>query len=471
MNQNKEKMLNVLLFITDFITLVVCYYIAGYMWLVTFKKVSMTSYVSSINGNIMTVLVTYIIAFLFYAHDGNFLARGKYEELQAVMKLNIIMGGIIAVYELLRHSGTSIPRGLYVLTICINIVAAYIVRLLLKRVLLSAVENGRSAGQMIMISTRQRAEESLKSKHRATSVLNRLAGIVILDEDMKDEEIGGVPVVANAHDMITYIKGGIVDEVYLNLDYDLLKDCGSVVMALEDMGITVHLRLVTLEHYKDYDMSLSKLDDIPVATFANRFYDYKSLLLKRVIDIAGSLVGLVIMGVAMIFVAPAIKIESKGPVFFKQKRVGKNGRYFYVYKFRSMYIDAEERKKELMAKNEMQGLMFKMKDDPRITKVGKFIRKTSIDELPQFINVLKGDMSLVGTRPPTVAEFQQYEGHHKRRLSMKPGITGMWQAYGRKTVTDFEEIVAMDLDYIDHWNLGLDLKIILRTFIAVFQGG
>jgi exopolysaccharide biosynthesis polyprenyl glycosylphosphotransferase len=236
------------------------------------------------------------------------------------------------------------------------------------------------------------------------------------------------------------------------------------------MGITVHLRLVTLEYYKDYDMSLSKLDDIPVATFANRFYDYKSLLLKRVIDIAGSLVGMVIMGVAMIFVAPAIKIESKGPVFFKQKRVGKNGRYFYVYKFRSMYIDAEERKKELMAKNEMQGLMFKMKDDPRITKVGKFIRKTSIDELPQFINVLKGDMSLVGTRPPTVAEFQQYEGHHKRRLSMKPGITGMWQAYGRKTVTDFEEIVAMDLDYIDHWNLGLDIKIILRTFIAVFQG-
>ena len=115
--------------------------------------------------------------------------------------------------------------------------------------------------------------------------------------------------------------------------------------------------------------------------------------------------------------------------------------------------------------------MFKMKDDPRITKVGKFIRKTSIDELPQFINVLKGDMSLVGTRPPTVNEFRQYQGHHKRRLSMKPGITGMWQAYGRSTVTDFEEIVKMDLDYIDHWSLGLDVKILCRTVVAVFQGG
>ena len=129
----------------------------------------------------------------------------------------------------------------------------------------------------------------------------------------------------------------------------------------------------------------------------------KGCFVKRCIDILGSIVGLVVMLIAMIFVAPAIMIESPGPIFFKQKRVGKNGRYFEIYKFRSMYMDAEERKKELMAQNEMSGLMFKMKDDPRITKVGKFIRKTSIDELPQFINVfLKGDMSLVGTRPPTV---------------------------------------------------------------------
>ena len=122
-----------------------------------------------------------------------------------------------------------------------------------------------------------------------------------------------------------------------------------------------------------------------------------------------------------------------------------------------------------MSQNEMSGLMFKMKDDPRITKVGKFIRKTSIDELPQFINVFLGDMSLVGTRPPTVNEFMQYEGHHKRRLSMKPGITGMWQAYGRKTVTDFEAIVKMDLEYIDNWSIGLDIKILLKTVLVVLR--
>ena len=193
--------------------------------------------------------------------------------------------------------------------------------------------------------------------------------------------------------------------------------------------------------------------------------------LKRVLDSLLALCGLLVLWPVFVIIAAAIKIDDPGPVFFSQKRVGKNGKLFRIYKFRSMYMDAEERKKELMAQNEMQGLMFKMKDDPRITKVGKFIRKTSIDELPQFINVLKGDMSLVGTRPPTVNEFRQYQGHHKRRLSMKPGITGMWQAYGRSTVTDFEEIVKMDLDYIDHWSLGLDMKILCRTVAAVFQGG
>ena len=158
-------------------------------------------------------------------------------------------------------------------------------------------------------------------------------------------------------------------------------------------------------------------------------------------------------------------------IFYTQKRVGLHGKEIKIYKFRSMYVDAEQRKSDLMSQNEMNGLMFKMKNDPRITRVGRFIRKTSIDELPQFINVLKGDMSLVGTRPPTVGEFNQYEGHHKRRLSVKPGITGMWQAYGRNTVKDFDEVVKMDLKYIDNWSFGLDLKILMKTVVTVVTDG
>lgn len=193
----------------------------------------------------------------------------------------------------------------------------------------------------------------------------------------------------------------------------------------------------------------------------------KMRVVKRIMDIAGALVGLIITGVVTIFLAPVLLLESPGPLIFSQTRVGLNGRKFKFYKFRSMYKDAEERKKELMAKNQMSGLMFKMDDDPRITKVGKFIRKTSIDELPQFWNVLKGDMSLIGTRPPTVDEFEKYKTQYKRRLSIRPGITGLWQATGRSDITDFEEVLKLDLEYIDNWSISLDIKILFMTVFGV----
>ena len=157
-------------------------------------------------------------------------------------------------------------------------------------------------------------------------------------------------------------------------------------------------------------------------------------------------------------------------VIFKQVRVGQNGRHFKIYKFRSMYVDAEERKKELMAQNEIAGgVMFKMKDDPRITRVGKVIRKFSIDELPQFFNVVQGTMSLVGTRPPTIDEVEKYQRNQWRRISIKPGLTGMWQVSGRSNVQSFEEIVEMDLNYIDNWSLTLDIKIILKTVLVLLK--
>ena len=327
------------------------------------------------------------------------------------------------------------------------------------------------ASRVILVTMKDRAQNDVKLINKDEDWVRTVAGIVIIDDNMVGEEFDGINVVANTHTMMRYIKNEVVDEVFIDLDYKLREQIRPIVMELEDMGITVHLRVEVLDSFRDFDTSLGHLGKIPVITFANRIFDYKELFVKRCIDILGGLVGIIITFIAMIFVAPAIKIESKGPLFFKQKRVGKNGRYFYIYKFRSMYVDAEDRLKDLMAQNEMSGLMFKMTDDPRITKVGKFIRKTSIDELPQFINVLKGDMSLVGTRPPTVNEFKQYEGHHKRRLSMKPGLTGMWQAYGRNTVQDFEDVVKMDLEYIDNWSIGLDFRIIFKTILTVITVG
>ena len=196
----------------------------------------------------------------------------------------------------------------------------------------------------------------------------------------------------------------------------------------------------------------------------------------------GGFLGCLMTGILFLFVAPAIYISSPGPIFFSQERVGKNGKKFKMYKFRSMYMDAEARKAELMKQNKLgDGKMFKMDFDPRVignrvlpdgthkTGIGEFIRKTSIDEFPQFFNVLKGDMSIVGTRPPLPGEVSLYELHHRARLAIKPGITGLWQVSGRSDITDFEEVVDLDKQYINSWNIEMDIKILLKTVLVVFK--
>ena len=216
-----------------------------------------------------------------------------------------------------------------------------------------------------------------------------------------------------------------------------------------------------------------------VLTSSVRIASSWQVLLKRLMDICGGLVGLLLTGILTIFIGPAIYIASPGPIFFSQIRVGKNGKRFKIYKFRSMYLDAEKRKKDLMDKNEMNGLMFKMEADPRIIGsgpdgtrhgLGWFIRKTSLDEFPQFWNVLKGDMSLVGTRPPTEDEWKQYKPYHRARLAVKPGLTGMWQVSGRSDITDFEEVVKLDMKYVKNWCFGMDIKILFKTVFVVLAG-
>ena len=244
------------------------------------------------------------------------------------------------------------------------------------------------------------------------------------------------------------------------------------------MGITTHVNLDRVFAGMP-NMHVEKVADQLVVTSSITPASPIQQLVKRLIDIIGALVGLVFTAIAFIIFAPLIKLKSPGPVFFTQTRIGKNGKPFKIYKFRSMYVDAEQRKASLMEKNEMKGFMFKMENDPRIigsgldgTKrgLGYFIRKYSIDELPQFWNVLLGDMSLVGTRPPTIEEWQQYENRHKARLAIKPGLTGLWQISGRSDIIDFEEVVSLDVRYIQEWSIELDIKIIMKTIWVVLFG-
>jgi len=245
----------------------------------------------------------------------------------------------------------------------------------------------------------------------------------------------------------------------------------SYLSIANDMGIVIRVVL----DVDVYDLNTSKwyvssMGLYPMVTYYNVTLDPVALAIKRAIDIAGAVAGIILSSPIMLVTAAAIKLSSPGPVIFKQTRIGRNGHKFNIYKFRSMYTDAEKRLSDLMDKNEMaDNRLFKIKNDPRITKIGNFIRKTSIDELPQFFNVLMGNMSLVGTRPPTVSEVEQYERRHYRRISIKPGITGIWQTSGRNEVKDFEEVIKMDLQYIENWSILLDFRLLLKTFQVLFE--
>lgn len=470
MVRTKERIQNFILFFSDLICVLVSFYLSGYIWLWCYKGFDGNFAMDQMHDNVFTVLVSYLLLVIIDSGADDFTGRGYLVELKEVIKKNFLYACIIAIYELLRRKEELFPRGVYIITFVLATLTIYLSRIIIKRILINHNKSG-NAIRMIIITTKDRAEHDLRFKSDESDWMRRLDAFILVDCDMIGQDIGGVPVVASKESMMTYIRQGVADEVYIDIDYENIESLKTLIMELEDMGVTVHIRIDILDTFSDFDVALGRMGGDIVATFAHRLYAYKKLFIKRVADIAGGLIGSAIMLVCLVFVAPAIKLDSPGPVFFKQKRVGKGGRYFYIYKFRSMYVDAEERKKELEADNEMNGLMFKITNDARITRVGKFLRKTSIDELPQFINVLMGDMSLVGTRPPTIDEFKQYDGHHKRRLTMKPGITGMWQAYGRNTVSDFEDVVKMDLQYIDNWSLTLDIKILFKTIITVLKEG
>lgn len=290
------------------------------------------------------------------------------------------------------------------------------------------------------------------------------------------DNICGIPVVCTFNDIFNFMQNRWVDEVFIHVSkqYDVPE--GFFDGCLE-MGITTHLNLSSVEEL-GHNLAVEKIGGHVVLTNTIRVASTKQIFVKRVMDIFGSFIGLILCSFFVVIIGPIIFIQSPGPIFFSQERVGKNGKRFRIYKFRSMYMDAEARKQSLMEKNKMQGLMFKMDNDPRIigsgpdgTKhgIGWFIRKTSIDEFPQFWNVMKGDMSLVGTRPPTVDEWKQYEAHHRARLAVKPGITGLWQISGRSDITDFEEVVALDLQYMKNWSIGSDIEILFKTVSAVLQ--
>ena len=409
----------------------------------------------------------------------NILKRGYYREMEAIVQQALFVELFAVFYLFAQQTGEEYSRSTMLMMGPLYVIIGYITRLLWKRVLRKIQRPGKRS--LLLVCNMENVVKTIRNIRDNNYGAFQLSGLVLAEDGFVGTEIGGVPVVAEVKEASAYAQKHWVDEVFINLvDTDNLTQ--TMMDDFVEMGVTVHLNLNQVTHTPGRVQIVEKVGNYTVLTSSMNYATTKQAFLKRAMDIAGGLVGCLICGLLVILVGPVIYLSSPGPIFLAQERIGKNGKHFKMYKFRSMYMDAEERKKELMAQNKISGgLMFKLDFDPRIignkilpdgtrkTGIGQFIRSTSIDEFPQFFNVLKGDMSLVGTRPPLISEFEAYQQHHRARMSVKPGITGMWQVSGRSEITDFEEVVRLDTKYINEWSIGLDIKILLQTVAAVLK--
>ncbi len=467
---------------------------------------------------VLLVVVDIFISVLFNTMH-NVMKRGLYLEAAQTVKHSLLVLLVIALYMFSMQSGDAYSRITIYLTTFFHILIGYLIRQAWKPMVRKIGRNSRKAA-MILVADEPQVPKILERLSATDDV--EYTGLVLINRDGTGETIKGIPVVAGLGTAADYICREWVDEVFVypaqitdievqrsqfydNIEgfiYDSYKDfsrkeykadaepegqveekgettVADLIEACRQMAVPVHIRL-PFSHIGERSF-IEKVGGYNVLTTAANYATPLQLAIKRTIDILGGIVGSVIALVVIAVVGPKIRRESPGPVLFRQTRIGQNGKRFQMYKVRSMYLDAEERKKELMEKNRVAGgMMFKLDWDPRIignkivdgrqvTGIGEKIRSGSWDEWPQFFNILRGQMSLVGTRPPTVDEWEKYKYHHRARLATKPGLTGMWQVSGRSKITDFEEVVRLDTEYINHWSVGLDIRILLKTVRAVFK--
>lgn len=419
------------------------------------------------------------IIFLFEAYK-NVLKRGYYKEAVASIKQSFMLLLVCSLYLITMQDGNDYSRvSLFIMGVVYGLLT-YIIRILWKGLLHHRMKNGEDVS-LVIVTSQKIAKNVVRNLKEKNYGMYKLSGVIVVDRDMYGTTIGGVPVVANADNAAEYLLQNWVDEVFINVD-ESVPYPKELIARCSEMGLAVHMNLTKVSDSTRGKQFIGRVGDYTVITSSINVMTMRQAFIKRTIDILAGIIGCIATGVIFIFVAPVIYIKSPGPIFFAQERIGQNGKTFKMYKFRSMYMDAEERKAELMKENKMSNnLMFKMDFNPRIignkilpdgtkkTGIGQFIRSTSLDEFPQFYNVLMGKMSLVGFRPCLKSEYEKYDFHHRARIAMKPGITGMWQVSGRSDITDFEEVVKLDAEYIRNWSMGLDFRILFRTVKTVLH--
>ena len=421
---------------------------------------------------------------LFSDNYSGVLRRKKFDEGMAVIKYMLEIIVVALAYLFMTHQTDTVSRLQFGVTSVLFIILGFIARYLLKIIIIGTNSVKNNKRSIVLITSESLVDEALGKLLSENDYHDYfISGILLLDsEEERVDARYHIPVKPLSDESIADLAHGWVDEVFI-LQPDLAPLPANLINSLMEMGMTINFSNSALSDDRMPITEMRELGGYKVLSNGLRFFSAGHMAVKRAVDIIGSLIGCVLTGIIFVIIAPIIYKKSPGPIFFVQTRIGQNGRTFQMYKFRSMYMDAEERKAELMEKNNIKdGMMFKMDDDPRIIGsekkdrkgrprgIGNFIRNTSLDEFPQFFNVLKGDMSIVGWRPATLDEWEKYNFSQRIRAGMKPGVTGMWQVSGRSEITDFDEVVKLDREYIETWSLALDLKIILKTIVVVVTG-
>lgn len=412
------------------------------------------------------LMLVHTISYYISAYSKNFKYRTLAEEcIQTLKYILVYIFLSCIVFPILEPNIPYLSLANLLCIVTVNSIMLMIVNIWIRKIWKHLSLQKKYTQRILLVTIRARVERVLKQL--SSYEYGYVSAVCIVDDEHFESSNLTIVTLDN---LVTYATRSVVDQVVINLPSEnfLIAD---FVSQFEMMGLPVAVNIAALEFVTNSEKTIQRFGNSSVVNFSTTFYRSSDVTLKRVIDIIGSLVGLIICGLVSIFLVPLIKRDG-GPAIFAQDRVGRNGRIFKFYKFRSMRVDAEEIKKDLMSQNQMQGGMFKIENDPRVTKIGHFIRKTSLDELPQFWNVLKGDMSLVGTRPPTLDEYMKYTPEQKRRLSFKPGITGLWQISGRSNIKNFDDVVKLDVTYLDGWTIWKDIEILLKTIkVVVMKDG
>ncbi len=422
----------------------------------------------------LAFMLIWHILFSVFGLYGSKRLSSRWEEVRDIVAVTTLGTAMIAAAALTFRIWV-VGRIFLVLFWLLSTSCVLLSRFLIRGSLAYARRHGRNLRNLLVIGTNPRAVSLVKGIQSKPHLGYRILGFA--DEEwpgLSEFHSLGYPLVSDLDTLPSYVRRNVVDEIVLALPIRSFHTYGSrIAEACEQQGIIVRFmpNIFDLKEAKHRTDELGA--DEPLISHDSSISDVRGLAIKRAIDVVISGAAIIFLSPVLVLTALLVKLTAPGPIFFIQKRMGRNKRMFDIYKFRTMVVDAEKRLKDLEHLNEANGAVFKIKDDPRITPIGKFLRKTSIDELPQLFNVLKGDMSLVGPRPLQVRDYELFETFcgdwQRRRFSVRPGITCLWQIKGRSSTT-FEKWMELDLQYIRTWSLWLDLEILAKTVPAVLRG-